>query len=322
MKYEARPWNIACVVTLLVTVAMSSQDPAVKERFETFGREASIRSMIAEGFKEVTKEEIGEFDSVQAADATYAAFRSIPRSYGQRWGQEHLHRKRIGELSRGYAVLQVRAGAGGGNPKVVHLNGKTSNYVDTVSKTPLKLGGPVNMHEKATAYFQAGYVPRGKVFVIKSIEYWGTAQGDSNGHGEFLLRVPGVLIEQVKDAEAVPRKKWKGRIVIRPGLEDQVWLEIANSSQGEAIFRGVLVDEKYADPAIAIPFSAEEKATVDRLLVDLDAELIDKREAAIKGIVQMGPGVIEYLRTKHVKALSAELKARIAAMLEEFGEDP
>lgn len=322
MTHDVRPWSIACAAILLVTVAMSSQEPVVKDRFELFGREASIRSMIAEGFKEVTREEIGEFDSAQAADATYAAFRSMPRSYGQRWGQEHLHRKKVGELSRGYAVLQVRAGAGGGNPNAVYLNGKTSNYVDAVSKTPLRLGGPVDMHEKATAYFQAGHVPRGKVFVIKSIEYWGTAQGDSNGHGEFLVRVPGVLIEQVKDAETVPRKKWKGRVVVRPGLEDQVCLEVANSSQGEAIFRGVLVEEKHADPAIAIPFSEEQKSTVDRLLVGLDAELIDKREAAMKGIVQLGPGVIEYLKMKHVKARSAELKARIASMLEEFGEDP
>ncbi|HKB16271.1 MAG TPA: hypothetical protein VKF62_09395 [Planctomycetota bacterium] len=136
------------------------------------------------------------------------------------------------------AVLQVRAGAGGGNPNRVSLLGKASPYLHRMSNDPLSFETAVSMHERSVGYTSGIRIPRGKVFVLTGASWTGTAAGDGNGHGEFLLKVGGTVLSHVRDTKDPIRGSWSGRIEIRHGEEGRVFLEVANSSSGDALLEG------------------------------------------------------------------------------------
>ncbi|MCI0589286.1 MAG: hypothetical protein L0323_20920 [Planctomycetes bacterium] len=136
------------------------------------------------------------------------------------------------------AVLQIRAGAGGGNPNRLTLLGKATPYLDRISYEPLSFEKPVSMHERSVGYTSGLRIPPGKVFVLTSASWTGTAAGDSNGHGEFLLKVGGTVLAHVRDSKEPVQGAWSGRIEIRRGEEGRVFLEVANSSSGDVLLEG------------------------------------------------------------------------------------
>jgi hypothetical protein len=158
--------------------------------------------------------------------------------------QEERDRQVVGELTDGLVILQLRAGAGGGNPNRISMHGKKSNFVDKVQFDPLDLQGKIGINEPSQAYFKGGYIPKGKAFVVKQIEYWGTAAGDSNGHGQFKLVVAGAVIRDEREVAQVRRATWRGTLIVHAGEEGEVYLEVANSSRGEARIKGQVIDEK------------------------------------------------------------------------------
>jgi hypothetical protein len=232
--------------------------------------------------------------------------------------EELKERRRVGEFTSGLVVLQLRAGAGGGNPNQITMHGKKSAYVDKIQFDPLNLQGRIDINETSRAYFKGGYIPKGKVFVVKKIDYWGTAAGDSNGHGQFKFVVAGVVIRDESDTAQVKRASWKGTLVVHPGEEGDVYLEVANSSRGEARIKGYVVDEALADPARVPPLTAEQRRAIDALLLKLGGGPVEDRERAQEAILQFGPAVAGYLKSKAV--LAPPIESAVADVLEHFGE--
>ena len=146
-------------------------------------------------------------------------------------------------LERPQVILQLRAGAGGGNPNTINMLGKASMYVDRVMSSRLDFKTKVTSNDDAHAYFEGGRIPRGKVFRVTRIEYRGSARGDSNGHGEFILRVLGTVIVKERDSKKRIKGVWKGSIDVRPGDESKVVVKVANSSTADVRITGELIDE-------------------------------------------------------------------------------
>jgi hypothetical protein len=74
--------------------------------------------------------------------------------------------------------------------------------------------------------------------VIEKISYQGTAAGDSNGRGEFLLSAGGTRIAHYPEVPLPFKEVWQGSIAIHSGEEDSVFLEVANSSTGDVLIEG------------------------------------------------------------------------------------
>jgi hypothetical protein len=140
-------------------------------------------------------------------------------------------------------LLQLRAGAGGGNPNRVDMLGKTSIYVREHSERPLSFDRPVDTHDRSAEFHRGGRVPPGSVFVVTRVRYAGTAKGDSNGHGEVIVNVGRERIVSRRDTAEPVDGIWDGRVEIRPGQEREVYVEVANSSTAEVVFEGEIVNQ-------------------------------------------------------------------------------
>ena len=147
-------------------------------------------------------------------------------------------------MTRPRVVLQVRAGANGGNPNRIDMRGHTSIYIAAKSRVPLSFDKPVQMGERSTAYFEGGLVPAGKVFVIERVKYSGTCAGDTNGSGEFTVRVGPKTVVEVKDAKEPQSGVWEGPVEIESGDESTVYLHVGNSSMGDVLIEGHFRDAK------------------------------------------------------------------------------
>lgn len=146
------------------------------------------------------------------------------------------------EMTSGRVRLQIRGGAGGGNPRQLFMNGAKSIYIHTLQQTPINTSGPVSISEKAVAFFQGGFVPTGKIWVLHKIRYSGSAWGDYNGHGEFIVSAGGTEIVHKRNDQNPISGTWTGEITIQPGQEKTVYAEIANSSACDVILEGELIE--------------------------------------------------------------------------------
>lgn len=134
--------------------------------------------------------------------------------------------------------LQLRAGAGGGNPNRINMIGEKSMYVEKISATPLSFEKPVEMNDESTAFFEGGVIPAEKQLIVTRVKYRGTCAGDSNGHGELLIRVGKDVIVKREEQKEPVEGEWSGRIAILPGDEHLVFAEIANSSSADVEISG------------------------------------------------------------------------------------
>lgn len=169
------------------------------------------------------------------------------------------------EMKAPVVNLQLRAGAGGGNPNRITMNGSTSAYVDVISDTPLDMTAAPNITEQSWCYFEGGFIPEGKVWIVKFIELMARTDGDTNGHGEFLLHLGPYTIAhlpKIYDSEKAVIYTIDGGVRILeageptvnyslamdiplwPGDEKNVFAEVANSSLCNVVIRGDFVDAK------------------------------------------------------------------------------
>jgi len=155
----------------------------------------------------------------------------LPRAGGEVDARRYL-------LERPSLVLQVRSGAGGGNPNRVTMLGRGSIYLGSLSNEPIDLAVPIDMHEESIGYTDGGRIPRNRVFLVKKVTWRAWAAGDSNGHGEALLRIGSQEIFRIRDTAAEQQGTWTGAVEIRPGEEASIFLEVANSSLAEARLEG------------------------------------------------------------------------------------
>ncbi len=229
---------------------------------------------------------------------------------------ETLERARGPVLSRGLVRIQLRVGAMGGNPCCAFMDGTVNAYVGKASEEPLDLTGTPGIDDREGAHVDGGYIPRGKVWIVKSIDLSGKNVGDSNGDGPCSVSIGGKELLHVEERSGAFRKTWSGRIVVRPGQEHTICAEVSNSSFCEAVFPGALLDEKWADAKPFPALTGEEEANVDRLVGDLDNDDPELRDGAVRDLVAMGPPIAARLRAIKTAGRSAELQARLKDVLE------
>src|SRR5439155_4722981 len=128
-------------------------------------------------------------------------------------------------LAAPLVVLQVRSGAGGGNPNRVDMIGGLSPYVVARSRTEISWSPAVDLHESSRAYALGGRVPKGKAFAVTKVTWRAVAAGDSNGPGEYYVRLGSETIAHDRDNSSTFEGKWDGRVVIRAGEESTVQVE-------------------------------------------------------------------------------------------------
>jgi hypothetical protein len=103
---------------------------------------------------------------------------------------------------------------------------------------PLDLGLPVGTKEDVLAFAEGGFVPEGRTFVVTHVTYQGSARGDSNGPGGFQLVVAGQSLASIESTDQPIAGAWDGSVEIAPGDERETFLEVRNSSTGEALIEG------------------------------------------------------------------------------------
>lgn len=157
---------------------------------------------------------------------------------GTQLATQKIPEKPVPVLAAPRVRLQLRAGAGGGNPNRIDMAGEKSIYVDRISEVPLSFDKPVTMNDDSIAFFKGGMIPADKRFIITSVTWRGTAKGDTNGHGELIVSIGGTELVKERDGKKRIRGEWEGRIEIVPGDEYRVFAEVANSSTVDVEIEG------------------------------------------------------------------------------------
>ena len=151
-------------------------------------------------------------------------------------------RKRVGFVDpiKGI-VMQIKTGAQGGNPSRLNLKGETYRLDEAASSDELNFGIRPNIRDEQQYYLKGGYIPDGKALVITAIDVFGSAAGDSNGHGEAILKVGKQKLIAVSDVPKAFRLWFEGKVVVYPGDEDKIGIEVANSSAMDVRIKGELI---------------------------------------------------------------------------------
>jgi RNA polymerase sigma-70 factor (ECF subfamily) len=146
------------------------------------------------------------------------------------------------EMKRPEVRIQIRGGAGGGNPNRAFFNGTKNAYVDRIVAAPFDTQMPVSISERHRAWIDGGLIPYGKVWVVTGVDYDATCKGDSNGSGEFIVTIGGKKIVKFRNEKQRQTGSWEGQITLKPGEEEKCFVEIANSSSASVIVRGYFKD--------------------------------------------------------------------------------
>ena len=156
-------------------------------------------------------------------------------------------RKRIGFLDPvNDIVMQIKTGARGGNPARLNLKGETYRLDEAASSDELDFGIRPNIRDEGQYFLKGGYIPDGKALVITAIDVFGSAAGDSNGHGEAVLIVGKQKLLTVRDVPNAFRLWFEGKAVFYPGEEEEIKIEVANSSALDVRIKGQLIALKEA----------------------------------------------------------------------------
>jgi RNA polymerase sigma factor (sigma-70 family) len=153
--------------------------------------------------------------------------------------QQQLVAQNVRALQRPMVWLQLRGGAGGGNPRHLDVAGEDNGRVDVRATAPIDVATPATTQEQCQAYAEAGTVPVGSTFVVTRIDYRGGNPGDSNGSGGFRIVVAGDAVVDLPPSSEPIAGTWTGRLVVKNGEEGRTRFEIRNSSWGEVVFYGV-----------------------------------------------------------------------------------
>ena len=151
-------------------------------------------------------------------------------------------RKRVGfvEPTKGI-VMQIKTGARGGNSACLNMKGETYRLDEAESSDELDFKIRPNIRSEHQYYLKGGYIPEGKALVISSIDVFGSAAGDSNGHGEAILKVGKRKLFSVSDVPNAFRIWFEGKVVVYPGEEERIGIEVANSSALDVRIKGDLI---------------------------------------------------------------------------------
>ena len=171
----------------------------------------------------------------------FMAFRWRPMDAGFTAAMGAMMR-RVMRPMNGVVEVQMRNGAGGGNPQRAFLDA-TVTRVDDLSDEPLDLIAPISIDEDSRPWIRGGAIPDGKVWRLTRVEYRARTHGDSNGSGGLRIQIGEETIAAVDEQDEPTDAVWTGEIDVRPGDESRCYVEIRNSSQAEVRFVGQLLDE-------------------------------------------------------------------------------
>jgi hypothetical protein len=167
---------------------------------------------------------------------------------GKRWVdvlaglfQEQLAAQSVHALKQPSVRLQLRGGAGGGNPRHIDLAGETNGRVDERSQQPIDVVTPATINEPCVGWSDGGSIPIGSTFAITRIDYSGGNRGDGNGPGGFRVVVNDKAIVDIEPSDPAIRGTWTRRLVVPNGAEGRTYFEILNSSWGEVQITGEFV---------------------------------------------------------------------------------
>lgn len=251
----------ACVVALSVRGAHADDERGLAERILTLETEAKrllaevealkgrlpqdawARAELSERYRREVGEPIPADIREREAEGLSHQTRSSMDSAARRAIEAGSKRPLAVPLASPLVVLQVRSGAAGGNPSQVDMLGRLSAYVARRSREPLPWNPVVGMRETSSAYALGGTIPQGKAFAVTKVTWRAVAAGDSNGHGEYVVRLGGETITRDHDSASTSEGSWTGRVLLRHGDESEVQIEVANSSALEARFEGELLDD-------------------------------------------------------------------------------
>jgi hypothetical protein len=255
-------WSVlVCVAALSAGTAKAGDEQSVADRVVALEAEAKrllaaletlkgrlpedavIRAELKGRYEKEVGEPIPTDVLDREADAVLRQTRSSLDAAVRRAVEAGAKRPLVGAMASPMVLLQVRSGAGGGNPNRVDMLGKLSIYVERRSRAPLSWNPVVDMNEKSSAYVLGGTIPEGKAFAVTKVTWRAVAAGDSNGHGAYVVRLGKETIGQDRDTAATYSGSWNGRVLIHRGEESSVHVEIANSSAVEARFEGEFVDD-------------------------------------------------------------------------------
>ena len=155
-------------------------------------------------------------------------------------------------------VMQIKTGARGGYPAFLNLKGGTYRLDEAASSDELKFKIRPNIDDEDQYYLKGGYIPEGKALVINSIDVFGSAAGDSNGHGEAVLKVGRRKLLSVRDVPNAFRLWFEGKVVVYPGEEEEIGIEVANSSALDVRIKGELIALKEAKAVEEVEFTEGE----------------------------------------------------------------
>lgn len=200
-----------------------------------------------ETYFEISNSSVGEVvveGRFEASDHEANAKASWGKNEGFFENISGLIAKRLAErydpLEGGEVRLQVRAGAGGGNPNRIDLRGRTSGYVEHERNEALDFTEEVDADTPSETYFVGGAIPEGKVFIVSSVEYDAVAKGDNNGRGYVRLVVSGKKILDLPNDSSALGGLWRGRLILRPNEETRTYVEVGKSSTADVVIRGRL----------------------------------------------------------------------------------
>lgn len=254
-------WMAAGLLVLGVARASAGDEPSLPDRVAALeaeakrllaevdalkGRlpqEAMIRAEIAARYRTEVGEAVPTDVLDREAGAVLGQLRQLLDAGARRAVEAGRKLPLTAPLAGPLVILQVRSGAGGGNPNTVDMLGRLSNYVDERSRAPIPWSASVQMSERSRAYVLGGSIPEGKAFAVTKVTWKAVAAGDSNGPGEYVVRLGAETIGHDRDNGSTYSGTWQGRVVIHRGDEAKLQVQVANSSAVEARYEGELVDE-------------------------------------------------------------------------------
>lgn len=142
-------------------------------------------------------------------------------------------------------VLQIKTGAQGGNRSRLDIQGGTYRIDGLSKKGGLDFAVDPKMDDDAIHFFQGGKIPLNKMLVVKAIDVYACAKGDTNGSGEVTLKVGRDKVLEIRDNPGPVRQWLEGYAIILPGQEDEVRLEVGNSSAVDVRIKVELIDRNW-----------------------------------------------------------------------------
>jgi hypothetical protein len=169
-----------------------------------------------------------------------------------------LERTPGNSLKKPFVRIQIRAGAAGGNPSRVYMDGNMGACLDKRSPTPLDMKTAPNIRDDCVCYVEGGFIPDGKIFIVERIDFKADVLADSNRGGEFILNVGPYRIAHITDEQQIYtidrgarsligshtriKHTVKMEIPIWPGHERYVYAELTDLSLCDVVVQGRFVE--------------------------------------------------------------------------------